>query len=361
MMDVPTVISTLAPLNGVYFSIDDLELYATKVLDQGRHLSVWGPDGPRSYVLYYENEREFFVSMVWTHPSDRGQGLATDLLRELARIAKRARKPIRLSTREDNPATSLYRGLGFLDRSRTDGQLTMQRPLRVAVMQPYAFPYLGYFHLIEASDTFVFYDDVNYIPRGWINRNNVVSDGVPHRFTIPVSKASQNSLIRDVRPAIDEQWLRKFSSTLEHSYRKASYRREATDLVMSVVSTPHDSIGALAISSIVRVYEYLNLPMPTTVTSSELGIPSGDGGPGQRLCDITHSLERDAYVNAAGGRVLYDKADFARLGVDLSFVESRFTPYSNGSDFLPGMSIIDMLMHCSPAQVADQFATFHFD
>jgi len=75
--------------------------------------------------------------------------------------------------------------------------------MRIAIMQPYVFPFIGYFQLISAVDKFVLYDDVNYINRGWINRNNLLVNGVPYLFSIPLKHASQNRLINDNIEIID--------------------------------------------------------------------------------------------------------------------------------------------------------------
>ena len=103
--------------------------------------------------------------------------------------------------------------------------------LSISIMQPYIFPYIGYFHLIEASDKFVFYDDVNYIKRGWINRNRILLNNTDFLFTIPTLKASQNKLIYEIKPIIDEKWKRKFYSNLEFSYKKAPYYSDVIKLV----------------------------------------------------------------------------------------------------------------------------------
>ena len=92
--------------------------------------------------------------------------------------------------------------------------------MRIAIMQPYTFPYLGYFQLINAVDTFVFYDDVNFIKRGWINRNNILVNGQGSLFTIPLLKASQNKQINEVEVVFDEKWKNQFFKSIEYNYKK---------------------------------------------------------------------------------------------------------------------------------------------
>src|SRR5690606_3799363 len=95
--------------------------------------------------------------------------------------------------------------------------------MKIAIMQPYLFPYLGYFQLINAVETFVFYDDVNFIKRGWINRNQILVDNKAALFTVPLKKASQNKLINEIDMAIDEKWLSQFFKTIEQNYKNAPY------------------------------------------------------------------------------------------------------------------------------------------
>nr|WP_310590339.1 WbqC family protein [Dyadobacter sp. NIV53] len=82
--------------------------------------------------------------------------------------------------------------------------------MTIAIMQPYIFPYIGYFQLINAVDKFIIYDDVNFINKGWINRNNILVSGQAHLFTIPLKDASQNKLIHEVELIGGDQWKKSF-------------------------------------------------------------------------------------------------------------------------------------------------------
>src|SRR6186997_2821648 len=93
--------------------------------------------------------------------------------------------------------------------------------MRVAIMQPYVFPYLGYYQLLHAADRFVCFDDVNFIKKGWINRNRILLNGVAHTFTIPIAGASQNNTIRASRIADDPAWKPKLLANIRHAYAKA--------------------------------------------------------------------------------------------------------------------------------------------
>ncbi len=93
--------------------------------------------------------------------------------------------------------------------------------MNIAVMQPYIFPYLGYYQLVHAVDTFVFFDDVNFIMKGWINRNRILQQNEPFKFTVPLIKASQNRLINAIEISDYNRWKSDFLKSIEHSYKKA--------------------------------------------------------------------------------------------------------------------------------------------
>jgi len=104
-------------------------------------------------------------------------------------------------------------------------------------MQPYFFPYIGYFQLVAAVNKFVIYDDVNFIKRGWINRNNVLINKKSNLFTVPLIKASQNTLINDTKINLKfyNIWKVKFLRSLEQSYKKAPYFTEVYNLIKNVL------------------------------------------------------------------------------------------------------------------------------
>lgn len=216
----------------------------------------------------------------------------------------------------------------------------------VAIMQPYAFPYIGYFALVEASARFVFYDDVQHKPRGWINRNRILMQGRDHLFSIPVSKASQNALIQDVQLHEPEAFRTLFLHQLGQSYRRAPHARVALRYVDDVLSAGHSSIAELAMHSVQCACSLIGIErefMRSSVSFADTrGLPRAD-----RLIAIAHASGASRYVNSPGGHALYDPAYFAKRGVELQFVEAAMVPYDQvgTGSFVPGLSIIDLLMH----------------
>ena len=222
----------------------------------------------------------------------------------------------------------------------------------VAIMQPYAFPYIGYFQLIRAADRFVFYDDVQFIKRGWINRNRIANQGHAALFSIPVTGASRDAAIRDVACAADARWLRKFLQQIRHEYGRAPFHREVADLIAACFEGAEGlPISELAIRSVQGVMDYLGEPFEAHRSGADLPNPEGLRGQA-RVIDITLRLGGGRYVNLPGGAALYDPGAFAARGLDLLFIRDRSGPYPQGGpDFAPHLSIIDVLMHNSPEQV----------
>tara|TARA_R100000306_G_C4378451_1_gene143054 strand:+ start:2547 stop:3248 length:702 start_codon:yes stop_codon:yes gene_type:complete len=222
--------------------------------------------------------------------------------------------------------------------------------MKLAIMQPYLFPYLGYFQLIHAVDTFVFYDDVHFIKRGWINRNRLIFNKEPHYFTVPLQKASQNKRINEVEVALTDAWLKTFFKTLTQNYSKAPYFKETYELVERVFSSGHQTISGLAMESIIQVCLYLGIDTQFEVSSQTYG-NTINYEKADRLIAITAQKGYRDYVNPAGGKDLYDPPYFKSKGIQLLFIDHELVPYTQfGNEFVNGLSIIDVLMFNTPEE-----------
>lgn len=230
--------------------------------------------------------------------------------------------------------------------------------MKVAIVQPYSFPYIGYFQLINEVDVFVFYDDVHFIKKGWIHRNNILVNGNRSLFTIPLVKSSQNSLINEIGLSIDDKWRSTFYKKLHHSYRKAPYFKETIALVEPLLEKEYKNISLLAINSIVSISEYLGLNTVFKVSSEDFnqsrGIDRAD-----RLIEITKSLGGRIYINPSGGKELYSKEYFSSKFVELKFIESEQITYKQFENaFCGGLSIIDVLMFNSVETIHNMIESY---
>jgi len=215
--------------------------------------------------------------------------------------------------------------------------------MTIAIMQPYIFPYIGYFQLINAVDKFVIYDDVNFINKGWINRNNILVSGQPHLFTIPLKDASQNKLINEVELMTTDPWKKKFLKTVQQSYQKAPNYIAVFALIEEIIQTETKTIHELTVHALKQVCIYMGINTEIAYSSTVYKNTHLKGP--DRILDICKQENASQYINPIGGMELYEKSKFANEGIRLNFLKSVASPYSQFKNaFVPWLSIIDILM-----------------
>ena len=219
--------------------------------------------------------------------------------------------------------------------------------MKAAIMQPYLFPYIGYWQLIRAVDVFVIYDDVNYINRGWINRNNLLEQGRRKLFTLETSGASQNKLINQVSVGQNTGSLLK---TFHQNYQKAPYFDQVIQMLSELLSSDEKNLARLISASLRRICSYLMIDTQLIV-SSEVFANRGLKG-ADRIIDICKHLGAGEYINAIGGKELYKRDYFGSKGISLFFLESDPVEYGQfGAPFVPNLSIIDVMMFNAPETI----------
>lgn len=216
-----------------------------------------------------------------------------------------------------------------------------------AVMQPYLFPYIGYYQLVQSADIFVFYDDVTFIKQGYINRNSILQNGKPQRFTLPVHGASSNVFIQELVYGEDKKQLK----TIEQSYSKAPFFKDVYPVIEGVFNQKNRAINHINRLSIESVFTYLGIEKKF-FNASELDY-NRELDRADRLIELCNHFDCKEYVNSSGGRELYEPKYFAERGVKLGFIENKQTPYQQlkVNEFVPYLSMIDVLMNCSKEQV----------
>lgn len=216
-------------------------------------------------------------------------------------------------------------------------------------MQPYLFPYLGYYQLVHAVDNFVFYDDVTFIKGGYINRNNICSNGKAQRFTVPVPGMSSNVLINKL--SFDSN-VKKQLKSIEQAYAKAPFFKDIFPIVVSVLNDDKRNVAHICRLSITRVIDYLGIEKSYDYSSElsyERDVPAA-----KKLVNISKSLGSSEYVNSPGGKSLYSKDYFLKHGIKLNFIEMGEYQYNQNSNvFLPNLSMIDILMWNSKNEVVE--------
>lgn len=213
----------------------------------------------------------------------------------------------------------------------------------IAIMQPYFFPYIGYWQLIRAADRFIILDDVNLIRRGWVNRNRLLINGKAAYITAPLAKASQNRLICETTLDDSTPWREKFMRTVMTSYARAPFFKEIFPLLQTLLCYPSANLAAFLTYQIRELSRAMGLETEIVGSSREYANRHLSGQ--DRILDICREEGANIYLNAPGGRDLYEAAAFRGAGLDLRFVSMRPLPYAQkGTDFVAGLSIIDVLM-----------------
>ena len=226
--------------------------------------------------------------------------------------------------------------------------------MTIAIMQPYFFPYIGYFQLINAVNRFIIYDDVNYIKQGWVNRNNILINGEKNMFTIPLEKASPNNKINEtlINLNLYNGWKVKFLKSLDHSYKKAPHFNNIFQLLMDFFSKEYTQISTLNVEIIKKVAGYLGITTEIINSSSMYNNANLNGQ--KRVLDICFRENATHYINPIGGLELYSKEDFKKNEIKLNFIKSKPIEYRQfKNEFVPWLSIIDVMMFNSPSEICE--------
>lgn len=225
---------------------------------------------------------------------------------------------------------------------------------KLAIMQPYFMPHLGYFQLMDAVDEYVIYDDVQFIKGGWINRNNILISGRKSLFTIMLEGASPNKLINEI---IIKDDFRKFKKSIEITYAKAPYREAVINLLGRICSYEDKNLSRFIGNSFKELALYLGIETRLTY-SSRLRKDSSLRGQ-DKVISICKELGAQTYINSIGGVELYSKENFLSEGIELMFLKSLPVRYHQlGYDFVPGLSIIDVMMFNSRGEIAKMLRNY---
>lgn len=228
----------------------------------------------------------------------------------------------------------------------------------IAMMQPYLFPYLGYFQLIAASDLFVLGDDLQYVKGSWVNRNRVLVNGEPKFITFPLKKdfhtlnINQRYLSDDIQ---DE--LSRMIRMISLSYSRAPFFSEVLPWLEQVMRYPQTNLARYAENAIRETCAYLHITTPV-LRSSDLHLPPPVDHQ-DRVIQTMKVLGGNSYINPIGGRSLYSPDYFMSRGIQLSFHRIDAIEYKQlKSPFVANLSIIDLLMFNGVDQIRTMLRKF---
>jgi hypothetical protein len=229
---------------------------------------------------------------------------------------------------------------------------------KIAIMQPYFLPYIGYFQLVNSVDEFIVYDNIQYTKKGWINRNRILDNGSDRLFTIPIKKDSDYLDVVDRR--LSESWdkdRKKLINSLYTLYHKAPYFNESFSIIEECLLDDEDNLFIFILNSLNKVNNYLEINTPIIISSNisvDHSLKAQD-----KVIAICKAREATTYINAIGGVDLYSKATFEANNLQLNFIKSHQITYQQfDGAFVPWLSIVDVMMFNSKEIIKDYLNSY---
>lgn len=235
--------------------------------------------------------------------------------------------------------------------------------MKVAIMQPYFFPYIGYFSLIKHTDTFILFDTVQFIRHGWIERNRVLKQNEGWLYVkVPLLNKHQEDLIKDVCINNTIDWKKKIFAQLQHYKKIAPHYFIVIDFVNTIFEKDYATIVDLNLEVIRRVCHYLKIDKDIKVFSKMNLSIDNPKAPDEWALNICKSIGNvTEYWNLPGGQSFFDKKKYVDANIELKFQSVRLTPYNQKKDsFEIGLSIIDVMMFKSSEEINIMLDEFDF-
>ena len=226
-------------------------------------------------------------------------------------------------------------------------------------MQPYLFPYLGYWQHINSVDKFVVLDDVNFIKSGYINRNQILFNGKASRFTLSLVKASQNKMISDTFIIDDDNQIHKILLQIRTTYKNAPFFDKVYALIEGLMLFDTKNLSKFITNSIIELCLYMGIETEIVPSSKKYENKNLNGQ--TRILDIVENESGNTYINPVGGLNLYDRDVFLNKGIHLVFLKMDTVTYKQfNNEFVPFLSIIDILMFNSKEEISELLTKFKF-
>ena len=225
--------------------------------------------------------------------------------------------------------------------------------MKSAIMQPYFFPYIGYFQLINSVDKFIIYDNIQYTKKGWINRNRILVNKKDQLITLPIRKDSD--YLNIIERELSESWKidkNKMLNVIKSSYNKAPYFQDTFELISKCLNNPETNLFKFIYDSIISINNYLEIKTPIIISSTidaDHTLKSQD-----KVLSLCKKQNADIYINSIGGVELYDKETFRNNSIKLNFIKSNSIQYKQfNNEFISWLSIIDVMMFNSKQQIKE--------
>jgi hypothetical protein len=233
-------------------------------------------------------------------------------------------------------------------------------PMRIALMQPYFFPYLGHFDLLNMVDEWIVFDTAQYMRSHWMNRNRILHPaGGWEYITVPVRKHPTNTPGHQVEIAMAIDWRNRILRKLQHYRNKAPYYQDVMDFVEECFADVGPNLSETNIRILEKTRTRLGIKTPMRVLSRMDLRLEPVLGPGDWGFEISRLLGAREYVNPAGGAALFDRDQFEKHGIKLTIQNFSNIAYDcRPYRFEPGLSIIDVMMWNRPEQIKNYLDTW---
>lgn len=234
--------------------------------------------------------------------------------------------------------------------------------MKLAIMQPYFMPYIGYFSLIKHTDEFILFDPVQFIRHGWIERNRILKpDGGWQYIQVPLIKdKGRDTLIKDVKINNNENWKQKIIAQLQHYKKKAPYYKNVIGLLNDIFVSQYEDITHLNRASLGFICSYLGIERRFPIFSEMNLEIEKVNAPDEWALNICKALKADSYLNPIGGTDFFDRSKYEKFNINIQFQRMNIVEYDQriGYDFEPALSIIDVLMFNSIEDVNQMLDSF---
>lgn len=231
--------------------------------------------------------------------------------------------------------------------------------MKLAIMQPYFLPYIGYWQLMNEVDHFVFYDDVNFIKRGYINRNNILITGNSKGFNIPLKAASQNRMICEIEIDNSQRWKQKLLNTIFLSYKKALHFDLGFNLIEEILKCEKQKISELVVFSANKISSFLEMDTKVSISSN---LDYNRELKGQlKILELCKKIGANHYINPIGGMEIYENNLFIQEKIKLNFLKTNtisYPQYGSINGFVSNLSIIDVIMNNSVEEIKELLTQF---
>lgn len=226
--------------------------------------------------------------------------------------------------------------------------------MRLGIMQPYFFPYIGYFSLIKHTDQFILFDPVQFIRHGWIERNRTLKQNEGWQYIqAPLVKHDQATLIKDIKINNTTDWKGKILAQIQHYKKKSPYYFATLKVLNEIFSKEYDDIVSFNHASLLKVCEYLEINTQMDIFSDMHLEIEPVNAPDEWALNICKAIDGTTeYWNPIGGTSFFDKTKYEKAGLNIQFQQMNLEPYDqNRETFEAGLSIIDVMMFNSPEEI----------